>query len=199
MTATASNPPLATPLTFAGAIRLDNALGHGAGAAGLAPTSTDPNFQPRRMQTWNVNVERELGGDGRDGRLLRLVGRSPAHSANINQFVNGVRPYPALSATSPILPGATLGNITEVDSARLVALQGPLDHREPAHVARGCSSARRTRCRSRPTPTRYDAHGDRSSRTASTSPDSEGPSDFDARHRFVPQRASTSCRSTATA
>ena len=30
------------------------------------------------MQTWNVNVEREFGGDGRDGRLLRIARRSPA-------------------------------------------------------------------------------------------------------------------------
>ena len=37
---------------------------------------------------------------------------------NINQFPStGVRPYPTLSATSPISPGAALGNITEVQSA----------------------------------------------------------------------------------
>jgi len=36
---------------------------------------------------------------------------------NINQPVNGVRPYPALSLSSPILPGTTLGNITQVESS----------------------------------------------------------------------------------
>jgi hypothetical protein len=36
---------------------------------------------------------------------------------NVNQPVNGVRPFPALSASSPILPGRPLGNITEVESA----------------------------------------------------------------------------------
>jgi hypothetical protein len=35
---------------------------------------------------------------------------------NYNQFVNGVRPYPALSMTSPIDPGAPLGNITVNES-----------------------------------------------------------------------------------
>jgi hypothetical protein len=36
---------------------------------------------------------------------------------NLNQPINGVRPYPALSPSSPILPGAPLGNITQVESA----------------------------------------------------------------------------------
>jgi hypothetical protein len=36
---------------------------------------------------------------------------------NINQPVNGVRPYSALSLSSPILPGTTLGNITQVESS----------------------------------------------------------------------------------
>src|SRR5262249_17926145 len=36
---------------------------------------------------------------------------------NLNQPVNGVRPYPALSLSSPILPGVSLGNITQVESA----------------------------------------------------------------------------------
>jgi hypothetical protein len=36
---------------------------------------------------------------------------------NINQPVNGSRPFPALSPSSPILPGTALGNITQVESA----------------------------------------------------------------------------------
>src|SRR5258708_31445677 len=35
---------------------------------------------------------------------------------NYNQFVNGVRPYPTLSASSPILPGKPLTNITVYES-----------------------------------------------------------------------------------
>jgi hypothetical protein len=37
-------------------------------------------------------------------------------SRNINQLINGVRPFPRLSSFSPILPGSTLGNITEISS-----------------------------------------------------------------------------------
>ncbi len=113
LTGLAANPPLATPLTFAGNIRLDNAQAT-ALAGGLAPTSISPDFHGARMQTWNVNVERQLfaatsamvgyfGSKGSDLRIPR----------NINQFVNGVRPFPAVSAASSILPGTSLGNITE--------------------------------------------------------------------------------------
>ncbi|HEY5443407.1 MAG TPA: hypothetical protein VIJ87_02840, partial [Pyrinomonadaceae bacterium] len=35
---------------------------------------------------------------------------------NLNQPINGVRPYTNLSTTSPILPGTALGNITQVES-----------------------------------------------------------------------------------
>ena len=86
-------------------------------ASGLAPVSVDPNFESGRMQTWNVNVERQIGPAlgvmagyfGSKGDRLRIT-------RNVNQFVNGVRPFPTLSASSPILPGGALGNITETDS-----------------------------------------------------------------------------------
>jgi hypothetical protein len=50
-----------------------------------------------------------VGYFGSKGDHLRV-------SRNINQFVNGVRPFPRLSGSSPILPGNALGNITEVTS-----------------------------------------------------------------------------------
>jgi hypothetical protein len=119
VTATAGNPPLVTPLSFtgpAGSIRLDNALTV-AQAAGLAPQSVDAGFRNPRLQTWNLNLQREIfknmalmvGYFGSKGDHLRI-------SRNVNQFVNGVRPYPRLSPSSPILPGSTVGNITEVTS-----------------------------------------------------------------------------------
>jgi hypothetical protein len=101
---TSSNPPLATPLTFAGNIRLSSAAST-ALASGLAPNSVNPDFQSGRTQTWNVNVERQIGQS-----LGMMVGYFGSHgdrlriSRNVNQPVNGVRPYPALSRTSPILP-----------------------------------------------------------------------------------------------
>ncbi len=116
VTGTTANPPLATPLNVSGPVRLDSALAS-ARASGLAPNTIDPNFQGGRVQSFNANVQRELPGGigvmvgyfGSRGDRLRL-------SRNINQFVNGVRPFPRLAADSPILPGATLGNITQIES-----------------------------------------------------------------------------------
>lgn len=114
---TTSNPPLATPLTFTGTIRFDNAINVAQGT-GLAPNSVDHNFDNAYIQSWNLNIQRELtermtveiGYFGSKGTHLRM-------SRNINQFINGVRPFQRLSSTSPIRPGATLGNITEIGSA----------------------------------------------------------------------------------
>ena len=105
VTPTAGNPPLVTPLTFTGPIRLDNALAV-AGPAGLAPSSVDEGFETPRIQTWNVNVQRELsrgfsamvGYFGSKGDRLRV-------SRNLNQLTNGVRPYPAARGGQPHPPG----------------------------------------------------------------------------------------------
>ena len=115
----------------------------GAGAAALAPSFTDPNFLPARMQTWNVNVEREFGGTG------VMVGYFGSHGdrlripINLNQFTTPggtVRPYPRLSATSPILPGRDARQHHRGDEPRLVGLQGTLDHGEPPAVARAAAA-----------------------------------------------------------
>jgi hypothetical protein len=116
VTPTAGNPPLVTPLTFTGPIRLSNALAV-AGPAGLAPNSVDGAFRNPTIQTWNLNVQREIAHNF--GVMVGYFGSKGDHlriSRNLNQFVNGVRPYPRLSATSPIQPGSALGNITEVTS-----------------------------------------------------------------------------------
>ena len=115
--ATATNPPLAVPLAFTGAIRFDNAI-QLATAAGLAPQSIDNHFDNAYLQSWNFNVQRELS------RNLALmggyIGSKGSHlivRRNINQPINGVRPFPKLSPSSPILPGAFLGNVTQVESS----------------------------------------------------------------------------------
>ncbi len=113
---TAANPPNATPLTAAGSIPIAGAIDV-TRAAGLSPATVDPHFRNAVLQSWNINLQRELrpsvaamvGYFGSAGNDLRI-------SRNINQPVAGVRPYTALSLASPILPGTSLGNITEVTS-----------------------------------------------------------------------------------
>ncbi|HSE30221.1 MAG TPA: TonB-dependent receptor [Pyrinomonadaceae bacterium] len=117
VTPLASNPPLARPLTVSGAIPLSVAE-NVATAAGLAPNNVDPNFNNAYIQSWNVNVQREVGQDlavtvgyfGSKGTHLRI-------SRNINQPVNGgARPYANLSTSSPIRPGAALQNIVQIEA-----------------------------------------------------------------------------------
>ncbi|HJP94084.1 MAG TPA: TonB-dependent receptor [Pyrinomonadaceae bacterium] len=111
-----SNPPLATPLTFSGAITFANAAA-AAGLAGLAPNNVSPDFDNAYVQSWNLNIQRELGHDlavtigyfGTKGTHLRI-------SRNINQPINGVRPFPTVSLSSSIRPGATLNNIVQIES-----------------------------------------------------------------------------------
>jgi hypothetical protein len=114
---TAANPPLAVPLTFTGTIRLDNAINL-ARAAGLAPQSIDHGFDNAYMQSWNFNLQRALTSNlSASAGYFGSKGSNLILRRNINQPINGVRPYPALSLTSPILQGAPVGNITEVDGS----------------------------------------------------------------------------------
>jgi len=116
VTGTSANPPLAIPLTFTGSIRFDNAIDL-ARAAGLAPQTVDRGFENAYLQSWNLNIQQALTPD-----LAVMVGYFGSKGSqlilrrNINQPVNGVRPYPALSESSPILPGTPLGNITQAES-----------------------------------------------------------------------------------
>jgi len=183
VTPTSSNPPLAIPLTFAGNIRLDSASAT-ALASGLAPNSVDPNFQSGRMQTWNVNIEQQIGPAlgvmagyfGSHGDRLRIT-------RNINQFVNGVRPFPTLSRTGAVLPGGALGNITETDSLGWSNYKG-LWLTANERPFKGLQfNASYTLAKS--TDTNSLSTGAIVVQDSNNIGDSEGPSDFDARHRFV--------------
>jgi hypothetical protein len=116
VTGTSGNPPLGIPLTFTGPITLNNALNLAA-PAGLSPQSIDRRFDNAYMQSWNFNVQHQFS---QTTLLIGYLGSKGSHlitRRNINQPVNGILPYARLSLTSPILPGASLGPITEVGSS----------------------------------------------------------------------------------
>ncbi|HEX3232474.1 MAG TPA: TonB-dependent receptor, partial [Pyrinomonadaceae bacterium] len=92
VTGTSGNPPLAIPLTFAGTIRLDNAINI-AGPAGLAPQTIDHDFDNAYMQSWNLNVQHELASVVLMAGYIGSKGTHLITRRNINQPVNGVRPY----------------------------------------------------------------------------------------------------------
>jgi hypothetical protein len=181
---TTGNPPFALPLAGAGAIPLSDALAAATSPAALSPATVDPHFTNASLQSWNVNVQRLLRGEvavmagyfGSRGRDLRI-------SRNLNQPVEGVRPFAALSPDSPIRPNTPLGVITQVEStgfSRYDALWIAARKR----LSRGLQfDASYTLSKS------LDTNSLNSSGFAVQDsydiPNQYGLSDFDARHRFV--------------
>jgi hypothetical protein len=180
---TAGNPPFAAPVIAAGSIPVASAIAT-TRAAGLAVATVDPRFQNASMQSWNVNVQRQLARDmavtlgysGSRGKNLRI-------SRDINQPVDGVRPFAALAASSPILPGTPLGAIIQVESsgfstyrAAWVAVTKRLSRGLQVDTSYTWSKS-------------LDTNSLNSSGFAVQNgydiPGQYGLSDFDARHRFV--------------
>jgi len=156
----------------------------------LNPTFTDPNFLPGRMQTWNVNVEREIAGTGVMVGYFGSHGDRQRIPINLNQFTTPggtVRPYPKLSASSSILPGSTLGNITEQTSLGWSNYKG-LWVTANRRMTRGLQlSGSYTFSKSTDTNS-YDGTGAQNNGSLQDSTNiagSEGPSDFDLRHRVA--------------
>ena len=116
----AYNPPYAQPISYvppAGQfVTLFNAFPLATGA--VSPYMVQPNYRDDYVTEWNVNVQQLLKNDyvvsvnyvGTKGTDLNI-------ERNLNQFMGGARPYPALSTASPIDPGVALTNITESMSA----------------------------------------------------------------------------------
>jgi len=119
VTGPTGNPPLAVPVAAqsnTGAIPLGNPLAFAAAAGSIAPSTINQHFREPYVQDWNLNVQRQItptlgilvGYFASKGTHLRI-------SDNINEIVNGVRPFPALSLNSPIDPGLKLNNISNID------------------------------------------------------------------------------------
>lgn len=176
-----SNPPLATPLQVNGNVTLENAVAT-AQAGGINPTTINPNFLPARQQTWNVNVEREIGPMGVMVGYFGSYGDRLRIPLNINQPINGVRPYPALSAASPIQPGSPLTNIIEVDSLGWSHYNGLwiTANRRLTHGLQFAASY----TLSKSTDTNSFDNNTILTQNSYDIAGSEGPSDFDVRHRF---------------
>ena len=113
----ASNPPFAAPVSTSAATSLGNAFSIAKSSASLSPSSVQRNFRNAYVQTFNLNVQQQLPKDivlqvgyyGSKGTHLRI-------QRNLNQPVNGIKPFAALSATSPISANAGLGTIAEGES-----------------------------------------------------------------------------------
>jgi hypothetical protein len=75
------------------------------------------NYRNAYVSQWNLGVEHQLKNDFKlAARYVGSKGTALNIARNYNQFVNGLRPYPTLSASSPIDPGVALSNMTIFES-----------------------------------------------------------------------------------
>jgi hypothetical protein len=122
VTGNAANPPFATTVALPAntTTQLSNATdpGHAAPGSSVSPSSSDPEFDNAYVQSWNLNVQRDIGSGlavtvgyfGSKGTHLRLT-------RNLNQIffnaaLNPVRPFPTVASNSPIAPNVPQLNIT---------------------------------------------------------------------------------------
>jgi hypothetical protein len=190
----AGNPPIVTPylvtaggLTSTDSVKLATAQQQASGS--LVPFTTDPNFLPGRLQTWNVNVEREIGGVGLMVGYFGSYGDRQRIPINLNQPLTpggAVRPYPTLSASSPIDGGLTLGNITEVTSLGWSHYKG-LWLTANRRLSKGLQLSGSYTLSKSTDSNSYDGTGASNNGSLQDSTNlagSEALSDFDVRHRF---------------
>jgi len=120
VTGLAGNPPNAFPVSFSPTAAVPFVtLGDAYNLAGgsVSPYSVAHNYHDAYVSEWNLGIEQQFGSDSK--LAVRYVGSKGTDlniERNYNQFVNGVRPYAALSMSSPIDPGLPLSNITVSES-----------------------------------------------------------------------------------
>jgi len=120
VTGLAANPPYAFPISFSPStavpfVTLANAYSLAGGS--VAPISVAHGYQDAYVAQWNFNIQQDLGHDY--GLMAGYFASKGTHlniERNYNQPINGFRPYPVLSASSPIDPGLPLSNILVYES-----------------------------------------------------------------------------------
>src|SRR5215470_16052925 len=131
-----------------------------------------------------LNLQREFTSDFRV--MAGYFGSKGTHLVlrrNINQPLNGIRAYAALSPSSSIFPGQPIGNITKIESTGNSSYNGlwvsatqRLRHGLQFNAAYTWSRSLDYNSLSSGSVVAQDSYNLRGSR---------GVSDFDARHRFV--------------
>jgi hypothetical protein len=113
VTGLSSNPPFALPVSASSAsnsITLENPAASITGIS-LGPAAINPNFKDMYSQDWNLTVQRQLTSSL--GLEVAYVGMKATHlqlQQNINQpfvtngFYGTTKPFPTLPLTSPVIP-----------------------------------------------------------------------------------------------
>ncbi|HMF91721.1 MAG TPA: hypothetical protein VKL40_13835, partial [Candidatus Angelobacter sp.] len=126
VTGLAANPPFALPINSTATLAQQTTTGLPLATLGtnfnpaatgrnLALLMVDPDFTNADIQSWNLNLQQQIGRDM--SVMVGYFGSKGTHleiDRNINQFpILGSapsRPLQVISASSPIQPGATLAN-----------------------------------------------------------------------------------------
>jgi hypothetical protein len=185
---TAGNPPFATPVALPASVptvTLGQALASVQASNTLSPTSIAQDFDNPYVQSWNLNIQRQIGEGlsasigyfGSKGTRLQLT-------RNINQILpDRTRPFRILSASSAILPNTLLANITQRESggnsnynALWVTANKRFSKGLQFNASYTFSKSIDYNSRTNQGITVQDSYNVRGDR---------GLSDFDARHRFV--------------
>jgi len=178
---------LSTNIPFANNIRINNPpsfgnpfLGSPAGGA-LNINSINPDFRNSYVQDWNFNIEHEIVRDL--GIMIGYFGSKGTHlrlGRNLNQPVAGALPFP----TVKLVDGSTrsVNVITEVASLSNSSYNAlwVTANKRFSHGLQFAASYTYSRSID------YNSRNNNQNPQDSTNPPgSRGPSDFDARHRFV--------------
>ncbi len=117
VTPLSTNPPFAVPVSLTTStpsptLTLQNAFSQAQAAKSISPTTVTPDFKNPQVQSYNLEVQQRLSGT-----LAFKIGYMGAKGTHLQMFLNenqpiaGVRPYAALSASSPVDPGIALTNV----------------------------------------------------------------------------------------
>jgi len=116
----AGNPPYSFPVSFSPSkaipyVSLGNAFALSSGS--VSPLSIAHNYKDAYYSEWNFNIQQEFAHNyGLMVGYFASKGTDLNVERNYNQITNGIRPYTALSASSPIDPGMPLSNIGVYES-----------------------------------------------------------------------------------
>lgn len=120
VTGLAANPPYAFPVSFSPSktipfVTLGNAFALAGGS--VSPTSVAHNYKDAYVSEWNFNIQQLFANNL--GFMVGYFGTKGTNlnvERNYNQITNGLRPFAALSTSSPIDPGMPLSNINVYES-----------------------------------------------------------------------------------
>ena len=108
VTGLTANPDLALPISVAAGSLAALPAKFNDAPASVAPAFVNPNFKNANVQSWNLNVEQQVGRSL--GLMVGYFGTKGTHleiDRNLNQFATisnaATRPFQSLSLGSPIL------------------------------------------------------------------------------------------------